>query len=486
MADPIVRLLLREGSVTVSTFNLNGGTDGFYMAHGGWTPSQPIGNVSSVYESITLRATGTSVDNLAANVQALHMYMQYVDEWKYKSSNRYVVLYVQYKSKGSSETQPREALIKSMAVSPATSAYNYTARARDTVNEYVLTLERVPYWESVPQQTQILPAAVSKFGTITLGETAVLPTGSIKGDSYARFGGVIHSFTSTSNPVHTFWMGWKTDKYGTKENLKTKWSLRLAGSASDSRGSFGTDTTGGTSHADATAVDGYKAVCTFGSDTTLVRRATVTVDDVTTDYDDQRGSYLVLMRAKLTASGEVRARLAVGYADSDNFSIYSRVVIDSTTWYLYEMGVVTLPAAPRVFGALIGLSNEMRGMAIGVDAEQVSGSPSLDMDALILIPYEEGMAKLTGVSGALVGNKSYMELQSTPDGQYEVLNFTKTGSVYVNQQASEPYIYRGIPYHTGCMGVFAFQRETSSVLGESYKIEALTPQHRWRWLRGNS
>lgn len=131
-----------------------------------------------------------------------------------------------------------------------------------------------------------------------------------------------------------------------------------------------------------------------------------------THEDSSRGTYLVLMRLKVTA-GTV-ARVAMFYA-WDNMNLqggkadtYEDIYIDNSDWHFYEMGIIRVP--PEGYRKeRRGSGNEgLHNLAIGISAERVSGTGSLFADYASWIPQEHFLYLSNAKAGGLTSNYTYI------------------------------------------------------------------------------
>jgi hypothetical protein len=122
---------------------------------------------------------------------------------------------------------------------------------------------------------------------------------------------------------------------------------------------------------------------------TLTKYWSMSVDDVCTanshtDHNHQEGEYLVLCRCKIN-SGTVGLQMRYGL-ESSSLSLMpaAEVFITHTDWKLIELGRIQIP--PAGIDEKLAIFNAAKFMSIEIYAEQVSGTSTLDLDALCLIP----------------------------------------------------------------------------------------------------
>jgi hypothetical protein len=213
--------------------------------------------------------------------------------------------------------------------------------------------------------------------------------------------------------LYECWLGWKTDRYSADYGYFVPyWNLRKAST-------FGADTTGGTTNADATAKDGYKVIVTFATHTELAERVRISVADILAAHRDAMiGEYKILLRAMAYGGLSSLVRVGSGYTSSSDFSKQHLVRINKPYWHLYDLGNVSIPNAGG--GAFFDqISNA--GLAIEAEKESGGGSSRLYLDGLILIPVTDGMLHIQPAAG--IGttesgvNSAYISIN--PDGSIE-------------------------------------------------------------------
>jgi hypothetical protein len=230
---------------------------------------------------------------------------------------------------------------------------------------------------------------------------------------------------------------------------------------------------------------GYYTVTTFVTES-LTRRVTIRISDITTNYTDQRGRFLVLLRAKNSAAGTTRVRLADGIYNVTNpklsqYRVQSRVPITSTDWQLYEMGTVQFPSTGRLIYGMSYLQN----VAMGIDAERIDGSCDLHMDSLFLIPIDEGFVYADGgdVLYAASPSHPFLTVQNLPGGGVDCNMFFKSGGSNYPTNTGSASISGGLPVGDG-MAVLCAQRISSSVYGDEARL-LMRVYQRWKTLRGD-
>ena len=441
----------------ISSISLLSNTDGFDLDYyDGWTQAVARGlTPGNLAETLNLIATGTDKDDLAANLQGLDDKLKQAEWYWDDPAEQYGVW---LRAQLTDETNARQALIRRGEGQPGESLYGpYTDRG-NVMRRYALALERLPWWESITSTSYSATGLSCSGGAVSHG--------TIPGDIPAR---AYVTNILCSDALDECWFGFRTARFGTIANFEPVWEC------DDGTVYAGTGTT---EQADYMECD-FSAGDPDGE--ALQSRFYVKVSDVTANYSDQRGQFIVLMRAQTSAAATTtRVRLLDGYsATASNLRWQDRVVIDDTAWRLYVLGTVQIPPA-------VGLStmNVFRSYRLCIQAERTAGAGSLRCDKFILIPIGEG-ALYTSNMGMLT-NDYAARILMRPDGSLSGLTYSDFPT-YTNIIASiaprpqGPYGYT-LPVGTGTT-VFAGQRATlhdeTDTAGLYYWA-----MRRWRTLRG--
>jgi hypothetical protein len=148
-------------------------------------------------------------------------------------------------------------------------------------------------------------------------------------------------------------------------------------------------------------LDGTTVINTLTAGMALDYRVQMRLENAVTTPANQIGRYTVLLRAHCTGTLEARVRLRHGLFGSLAANLLQRVVA-STNYRLYPLGSIVIPPAYLPPAASVAKTMFM------IDSEYVSGSGTLVMDALILIP-EERMIHFTTT-------QQPNEIYTLPDG----------------------------------------------------------------------
>jgi len=463
----ILKLIQREAlGGAMTSLDLLAFASGFDLEWPAWVPKVTDGSDKPVKEVIPLLVRGSSRDTRADCINLIDDMIRYRRQSSSEVDKYGVWLQVQMDG----EPAARRAFLKDLTYEYEGSPYEGAASDGYYYQKLSLVATRMPLWED---DTLVLYSGITNVncvgGTFDYTTDGGSP-GAVTGTDPARLALIcLLGASGGGGPINKFWCGFRTNRFYDRTYFQPYWSLRKSVL-------FDTDTTGGTSHADATAKDGYKTITTFATVATLKRRATCRVEDVTTNYISQRGSYCILLRAKLSGSGVVRMRLADGIYNGYEMSgrVQSRVPITSTTWQLYELGSVKIPTPGKITYSGAG---QMRSYAMGIDAERVSGSCNLEMDCIVLIPNGEGFFYTDGGTVMYTGD-NWMYLFDQPDNTKDSIAFSN--GIVCNIGA--PVINSGLPIGNGIL-VLAGMCQAISVVGDYINME-LWIYRRWRAERG--
>lgn len=457
MAAVVKLVRRRDFSSDISSLSLLGYTDGFQLPLRGWVQTVASSD-AEVAEAMTLYVKGSSHNDLATKLQSLDDKIREVG-WYVDSVERYGVwLRVQMSDEGGA----RQALITSMRCEPSVSFYGPLVAPGNFVRGYNLALERTPWWESLVHNTATIPL------NCTGGSGDYSDPITVAGTIPARIARTRFLGVSGSGPLYEFWLGFRTDRFGDRANLETVWDLGEFGGGSN-------DTT--TDIADATAHNGYRAQCTFGTETEL-KRIQIALFSVTTDYEDQRGSYTVLLRAKVDAGVTCHVRLKDGFLYTAAIRAQPRVEVTSTDWFLHALGTVDIPPSHGIVQA-----DFLRQYGFEIHAARTagSGSDALYMDCLILIPRTEGALHVTGAAVTYsLGDLRPATITTTADSKID--GWSYQSNLPRATLTVEPDRY-ALPVGEGA-AVLAGQRETEHDLDDGVNL-SLSFHRRWRTLRGS-
>jgi hypothetical protein len=129
--------------------------------------------------------------------------------------------------------------------------------------------------------------------------------------------------------------------------------------------------------------------CDFSNTTTWARRFTIEMSDVTANYANQVGAYVVLARAQVDQDS-AQMRLWQTSSDTTVYRTGPVVEVDATVWNWYEMGTCEFPGR-NLHGIPTGLyaASYDQSDSLSIEARISTGTPTLDIDCLVLIPCDE-------------------------------------------------------------------------------------------------
>jgi hypothetical protein len=481
MAAQLKLVEVENSTDEVDSLSLFAFEDGYSLQRDGWVQQVARPGSDSVVETLHLMIKGDDHDDLASKIQALDDYVRRVEVYSNDpTSFQRVYLRVQLPN----ETGARQAVVLDAQGDVGSSAFSAPLSPGAFVRDYTLTLDRRPYWEDVaPIDCGDTAAGISLTGGV-YDYTAQQP-GNIVGDVPGRLY-YLDAYTTTEQitpsdyELYDLWLGFRGRSMGDPTKFEPVWECEnaIAGLLSNSTSKV----------SDATARGSSKVQCSFASDESLIERMIIRVGDqfsgsgIYGSYE-QRGNFIVLLRAKVGSGTTCRVRMSYGFANSSSWAHNSRVVIDSTNWYLYNLGTATIPIMP------VSTLQNLFNAAIRLEAERVSGSNDLDMDCLILIPYSEG-ALYARANNPATSGESYVPLEMevyTHAGRDEAMGFIKdTNGAIIASLDLAPHGLDGwsVPVGDGRL-VVAGQASDNHDLDETLEGLGLQIFERWRTLRGS-
>jgi len=368
MAEQLILVRGNDFVADVDHLHLLDDTDGITLERGGWAP--PVALNGIVTEPFTLTVKGTSHDTLAAKLQGLEAKLKQIDEFLQATPEKYCV-YLRDQATG--ETGARQALVTGWDIRPGHSYHspNYL------MEKYLLGLQCVAPWEATADIDKDF-SAVSCHG----GASAFA---AVEGSAPARI--ALTRVIGASGYTTEIWAGFRTARFGTVANFVSPWQLEAAGS-------LGTDTAVAT---DATASPGgggnTKLACTFATNAAMVQRARLLASDISAaNYEDQRGTFDLILRAKVDSGVTAVVRLDSGWLGGQT-QYGQNVTITSTAWKYYNVGRITWPPTGRITSYWGGLY----AACVFLYAQRTagSGSDALHLDCLVPIPVDEGSFHLS-------------------------------------------------------------------------------------------
>lgn len=324
-----------------------------------------------VTETMTLVAPGTTTDaNIITAAQTITELAGRVEAY---FNNRFKDNPVRYIYNATNEDQ-KDAVVHEIILTPISKG-TYTPLLGQGSAFFDLTIVRDELFEDVNYTEGPAATQVSTLG----GHVDI---SAIDGSAAGRMRsmGVLND-DSGAGTVSNVWMGLRAANEGTT-SFESLWECE--------------DGTAGTDHALATSANASPSagsnnyvVINFATPS-LARRMYISVDDVIgdTNFDHFLGRYLVLCRCMLSSAGTVDLQMRTGYTGTAQADLTKAetIPITNTSYEFVELGEISIPPFGYKFQSLT--LDLMRYYAIHIYAERISGTPSLYLDCLVLIPSE--------------------------------------------------------------------------------------------------
>lgn len=465
-----------------SAVDLQSGAPGYQLLPG-WLPkvATPIYGRSPgpVVEELPIRISGTSHDDLASKLQALHEMQVGADAY---IRDRATIEPVWLHARLTNETNERRALVRRMSLAFQTRWFG--PEANQNVARVMAAIEREPYWEALTPT-----AAVSATGLSVLCGTVdytASPGSDVVGDVPARLYELrILTESGTTETYEYVWLGFRSaNKHGTLSNFVPLWECE--------NGTAGTDTAAAT---DATASPGgtgnTKMTCSFSTEAGWARRCTIRLDDVVQNYDYEAlfGRFLVLMRAKVDSGTVAEARICQLYTLDPTVEVRGPTVeVSSTDWTMHEMGYVTIPLRDPQTLDLSSLDDIYeKSFALAIDARRTSGSGSLHLDCLVLIPVDE---YFISVSNAKIDYdlSTFLYISVSPTNRHFAVTAEPAGETTDAQIHTVGIISAdgiGVPVGDGRMYCVLARADRVNDIDDTWYVSRIRMIPRWLSLRGN-
>ena len=439
-----------------------------------WSPVvSTTGN--DVIETMPIAIHGNSDDNQAASLRELHRLQDSVLFFNEETSAGIgSIVWLVWQTEG--ETNARRRLVKSLDIAFDNSLW-FTCGHGEVASELrvILTMRVAPWWE----------ATTSNFYT----QSGLYPTGDTfnygapGGDAPGRVDEIRlsgHVYTGATDLVK-FWYGFRSErKHGGIANFITRWEIE--------DGAGGTDTAAVTEAGASPDMSANNCLeTTFATDATMIKRGYVILDNVTANYTDNYGRFVVLLRAKVDAATTATAR--IDYAIYENVAIIDGTLLEgqfltfsNTSWQMYDTGlVVQIPAGNARIQDAVDVA---RLCGFNLYARRDVGAGSLFLDCLILIPIDEyfmhweSTVPFTGTPTADGRFHIYVAPDDTDGFIYAELGLAQIMSV-------EPATIEGLglPYTDSIVCVAAVDYQDRNVVNNSLQIN-LTAYERYKSLRG--
>jgi len=424
---------------------------------GGWMSS--LDSDGRVVETMQLVARDATDGTIIAAVNAISELAEAVnlffDSPFQKSS-------IWYEYSATAETTKR-ALIYNIQIM-AVSNQDYLPTLGKSGAYYSLIITHSSAWEDVSAST-----AWVKAGTNCFGGTETISA--IKGNLPAR----LNYFSLTAidaavGPIVRSWIGIRPTRYGIS-SFEPVWELEDAAGGTDA--AVATQT--GASPSGSVADNAMS--CSFATQTGLRTRATIKIADVIgdTNYTHFIGSYVVLLRYKLSASGVVGLQLASGFENDSVKAAQEEKFVTATSWRLVELGEVNIP--PFAYRSNWYSDASIADFALAVKAERISGTPTIYLDALVLIPSEHYAASSNGNIFYVASPEEFGQVRYWVNEEGEGTGFSRyelTGSGATGVNSTLDYVMRNweVPIEGGLV-VIAGERSASHDLDDELTLGAL-------------
>lgn len=442
-------------------FDLLDGSQGLTMLDDGWTPATMADDQIVVTETMTLYLRGVSHDKIAEYTQKLNDWKQRVKWSKRPEEYRVVWLNARWKT----ETETCRAVVYSLNYTLGYSPFAPYLRD-DNFTPITIVIER-GWWEELTLSRAAIPVLNALGGKVQLKDYGTgLVNQTTTGDVPARFV-ELAALTTPSASLRYWWFGTRSSYLGALANFESIWKLKDANY-------FLTTSSDTSVVVDATAYSGSNVTTTFAATAVVTPRFRISAINVTAaHYEDQRGKFQCLLRAKMSDTSIARVRINSGFFSGSTASPYNvnlRAVVQGTAWTLYDLGMINLPAIEdkRIFTP----DPTMTFAGIELEAERVSGSGNLIMDCFVLVPIDDAFVRLDFET-----DQSEMWVRVNP---FE--HISANGELF--KQGSLDQITWSMPANNEApLFVVSGQRNAGSVLADTLQAYVAYVR-RWRTLRG--
>lgn len=470
---------------TTNFFDLTDSAD-FHLARG-YVPTvaQITGDGSIppyVTEVIPVIIQCTTDDNFAGTLQWFALFQRQAAEYW---ADPTAITPIWLTCKLADETTARRALVKSMHLElNNTMGGLYDAGpVLEDGRAATIIIERHPYWErdsgqTMPQEA-LVTGLVQSYDYTDAG--AAVAAHDIVGDVGARIEKLFFG-PNSADSIARLWAGIRSaSKHGTLANFITTWECEDGANNGNESGIADT--------VDATASDGNMVRITetdldwdqSTNGNVFYEVLEIELKDVSANESDNYGTFLWLLRAKVSA-GEWRVYARYGFSGMpDDDRIYGQVIsITSTSWNIYETDIQNVPIRNLQAATPAQAADTYdQYFAIQIWAQRVSGAGTLDLDCLHPIPVDEGY----GVFKGLPPNTAvFLAFQSPKD---EGWSATVTAGGWSTPGLMSMSNFT-LPPGDGRM-IIAWARESSSDITDQLQMatgDTGTYYERWLSLRG--
>jgi hypothetical protein len=329
-----------------------------------------------VPEPITLTMKAATADGLATLAQALHY--QAVGALEYRRSPAQLKPVWLYRQ-GVGETNGVRALVTKITEG-MTEGYFGTDNGGNTLQTIPNAIQRMPFWEAQAETAMASVTGATGVGYVYDYSSATNPVGDIP----ARISYLKITPSNEGDKLGRVWCGLLSSDDRTLANFIPRWECEA-----------GTPGTDAAIVADATASGGNNVTITPGT-STWAKRLSMSTIQYTTNWEDNLGEFLALLRAKVSA-GTWEIELHFGYSGMPDgqFSIGPRLTLSNTNWDILPLGNYKIPlwnpkACPRALTSFAGVNNVEVRFMIQVWARRTVGVGTLQLDCLNPMPLPRG------------------------------------------------------------------------------------------------
>ena len=346
-----------------------------------WSPTVSATN-DVIIESIPIIISGTDDDDQAANLQDLQ---RMIDDARYyeQEPSAYDGQELWLVWQTADETNSKRRLIRSASIAFDNGPWFNCGEGNMALNiRATLSLGVNGWWER-STSTPVIPS-----GTIIATMMQPVTVGDIPGDAFARMEklDIRGKIAAPRKDAYDVYVGMRsTRRHDDLANFVPIWEIE------DGAVIAGTDTSAVIeAGASPNAAANNSHETTFATLPAFSGRSVIYFNDVTANFSDNYGRYLVMWRGKTDAGTECTVRVDSVLSGNDILIPGETFEVDSGgDWIVMETGlIVTLPV---VIGKTALVVPEEYGFAIyaGRDA----GAGSFFTDCLLLIPIDEYFLK---------------------------------------------------------------------------------------------
>lgn len=370
----------------------------------------------------------------------------------YWTSNSYrAPVWYEYSADG--ESAPKRSLVREIELVPSPQGV-FGPTLGKGVAFFDIAIVYQENWEDRSGTVLISSVSHSTLG----GKSTINP---ISGSLPARIMIAQFSGGTSGQPLVKIWAGIRPFGNGVS-SFQPVWELESGTLGTDA--SVTTDTDAGPGGSNNTIQISFATA-------TMAQRISMTVDDACGDnnFSHFAGRYNVLLRCRLSSSGEATVQMKSGYG-----SVLAPAGYKSVTWTSYKyvsLGEITIPPMGNYVDTWVD-NKIFRTFAVSVWAERNSGTPSLLMDCLVLIPADH----MIYCSGASVADGKYTNFYVFEDGGHQAISLDSSGNPNAGLQAG--FRNWAVPILGGAF-VCAAERANSQVRSDNVTVYmAVIHQHR--------